>query len=248
MLPVDSNPPPKPEWFATTHWSVVLAAGQAASPDARTALETLCRTYWLPLYSYVRRRGYDPHDALDLTQGFFALLLERNDFAIADPQRGRFRSFLLASLNHFLANEHPRASAAKRGGGCVIISLDDDSAEQRYGSELLTELSPDKLYEQRWAMAVMLQGLADLQREMENSGKGKHFQELKDFLTREPSPGEYDRVGAILRISAGTVAVAVHRLRQRYRELVRAAVAETVSSPAEIDDEMRYLLNLLHGG
>ncbi len=223
----------------------MVTAAQGRSLEAAAALESLCRAYWLPLYSYVRRRGYGPHDALDLTQGFFALLLERNDIAIADPQRGRFRSFLLSSLNHFLANQYDRSMAAKRGGGRMIISLDDETIENKYAYEPSTDLSPDKLYEQRWALAVMEQALEALRSELARAGKDEHFRLMKDFLSREPVAGEYRRVGEALGMSDGAVAVAVHRLRQRYRELVRQTVAQTVASPAEIDDEMRHLLSLL---
>ena len=236
---------PPPQWFATTHWSVVLAAGQSDSPQAASALEKLCRVYWLPIYSYVRQRGKPPHDALDLTQGFFALLLERNDFATANPDRGRFRSFLLTALNHFLANQHDRVMAAKRGGGNIPISLDDDTVEQRYQLEPVTDLSPDKIYERRWALAVMEQAINALSAEFADSDKSRHFELLKQFLTEEAAPGEYGPIGRELGLTEGAVAVNVHRLRQRYRELVRLEVAQTVASPLEIEDEMRHLLSLL---
>jgi RNA polymerase sigma-70 factor (ECF subfamily) len=236
---------PAPQWFATTHWSVVIAAGRGDSPQAASALEKLCRAYWLPIYSYVRQRGHSPHDALDLAQGFFALLLERNDFAAANPHRGRFRSFLLAALNHFLANQHDRAMAAKRGGGKVFISLDDDTVEKRYQLEPITELSPDKIYERRWALAVMEQAMNVLSAEFTQSGKARQFELLKKFLTSEAGPAEYAAIGHELGLTEGAVAVSVYRLRQRYRELVRIEVAQTVASPLEIEDEMRHLLSLL---
>jgi RNA polymerase sigma-70 factor (ECF subfamily) len=242
-----ASDPSAPQWFATTHWSVVLAAGRTDAPEATAALEKLCRAYWMPIYSYVRRRGHPPHDARDLTQSFFALLLERNDFGAANPQRGRFRSYLLSSLNHYLANQYDRARAEKRGGGKTFISLDDESIEERYRAEPVSDLSPDRIYEQRWALALMEQALEALRTEFVEAGKTQQFERLKSFLTSEPAPGDYASAAAALDMTEGAVAVAVYRLRQRYRDLVRREIAQTVSSPLEIEEEMQHLLRLLQG-
>ncbi len=229
------------ESFTTTHWSVVLLAGQHPAPQAAEALEKLCRTYWYPLYAYVRRKGYDAPDAQDLTQGFLMRLLEKNYLAHADPTKGKFRSFLVAGLNYFLTNEWRHRQAAKRGGGQVPISLDDDTAESRYARESVPDLTPEKLYERRWALTLLDQALVQLQAEMAAAGKARQFDQLRTFLTTEATRSDYAAVGAPLEMTAGTVAVAVHRLRQRYRELVREEIAHTVASPAEIEDEIRWL-------
>lgn len=255
-LPVPSAPSsPAPEpasprgvsAFATTRWTLVLAAGGDASAPGREALEQLCRTYWFPLYAYVRRRGHDTHAAQDLTQGFFARLLERNDLAGLTREGGKFRSFLLTALNHFLANEHERAQALKRGGGRTVSSLDDDTAEDRYRLEPAHTESPDRLFERQWALALMEEALRRLADEQSAAGKGDTFDALRPFLSREPAPGEYTELAAGLKLAPGTLAVQVHRLRERYRQLVRAAVADTVDSPLEVEAEMRHLLASLQG-
>lgn len=227
--------------FLTTHWSVVLKAGDEHSAEGREALEKLCRTYWFPLFAFLRRKGYDEETAKDLTQGFFARLLERKDLQAVDARKGKFRTFLLASLTHFLANEHDRAIAAKRGGGRVIISLDEIPPEQFQQFEPATHLSADKLFDQRWAMALLEQAVARLRAEMDSTGKSAQFERLKMFLTADPSDGEYHHAAQQLGSTSQSVAVMVHRLRQRYRELVRAEVADTVASPADVDEEMRHL-------
>jgi RNA polymerase sigma-70 factor (ECF subfamily) len=232
--------------FATTRWSLVLAAGDHASPQGHDALEQLCRTYWFPLYAYVRRRGHDAHAAQDLTQGFFAQLLARNDLARITRDGGKFRSFLLTALNHFLANEHERAQALKRGGGRMLLSLDDDSAEDRYLREPAHTESPDRLFERQWALALLENALARLRTEQTAAGKATAFEALQPFLSREPEPGEYLSLAAHLELAPGTLAVQVHRLRERYRQEVRTAVAHTVHSPLEIEAEMRHLLAALH--
>lgn len=232
--------------FATTRWTLVLAAGDAGT--AHEALEQLCRLYWFPLYAYVRRRGHDAHAAQDLTQGFFARLLERNDLAGLTREGGKFRSFLLTALNHYLTNEHERAQARKRGGGLTILSLDDGSAEDRYQHEPVHAESPDRLFERRWALALMENAVERLAEEQAAAGKGKSFAVLRPFLSREPDPGEYGRLAAELEVAPGTLAVQVHRLRERFRLLVRAAVADTVDSPLDVDAEMRHLLAALGGG
>lgn len=225
---------------------MVLAAGDSASSDGREALEQLCRSYWFPLYAYVRRRGHDAHAAQDLTQGFFERLLERNDLARITREGGRFRSFLLTALNHYLVNEHERATAQKRGGGRTILSLDEESAEDRYQShEPSHSETPDRLFERQWALALMEEAMKRLGAEHSGPGRSAAYDALRPFLSREPDPGEYAAVASRLNIAPGTLAVQVHRLRERYRQLVRAAVADTVQSPLEVDAEMRHLLESL---
>jgi len=231
--------------FRTTHWSVVLAAGAQDSSIATEALEALCATYWYPLYAYTRRRGYSSHDAQDLTQGFFARLLARNDLARVHPQKGRFRSFLLASLQHFLADEWDKASAEKRGGRVTTFSLDEPAAEQRYHQEPADERSPEKVYDRRWALTVLDRAQASLKAEFAADAKSDLYEALKIFLSGEKPDQTHAQVAARLGKSPDAVRCAVQRLRQRYGELIRAEVAQTVSSPAEIDEEIRYLLKVI---
>ena len=225
-------------WFTATRWTVVLTAGQSPSPQAALALEELCRVYWYPLYAYVRRRGYDSHEAEDLTQEFFARLLAKNSFADVEREKGKFRSFLLASLKHFLANEWDRAQAKKRGGGQSIISLD---AETRYRQEPKDELSADKLLDRQWAVALLDRVLARLGAEYAEAGKSEVFEQLKDSLTGTRDSIPYAVIATKLDTTEGAVKVAVHRLRQRYRKLLREEIAHTVASPAEVDEEIRHL-------
>jgi DNA-directed RNA polymerase specialized sigma24 family protein len=233
--------------FVTTRWSLVLAAGDDGSSHGREALEQLCHAYWFPLYAYIRRRGHDGHTAQDLAQAFFARLLERNDLAGLTRAGGKFRSFLLTALNHFLANEHERASALKRGGGRAILSLDDDTAEDRYLREPSHAESPDRLYERQWALSLMENALRHLAGEQTAAGRAAVFAAVRPFLSREPVAGEYAALAVRLDVAPGTLAVQVHRLRERYRQLVRAAVADTVDSPLEVEAEMRHLLAALQG-
>ncbi|MGA2863420.1 MAG: sigma-70 family RNA polymerase sigma factor [Verrucomicrobiota bacterium] len=228
--------------FATTHWSVVLAAGDPASPQAAEALGKLCRTYWYPLYVYVRRRGYSPEDGQDLTQQFFALFLERESFRRADPARGKFRTFLLHSLQNFLANHWKRAQCLKRGGGTAFLSLDDEDAEHRYAREPATTLTPERAYEKRWAMTLLEQVLANLQQEYTRAGHGRLFEELADLLWGRDASSSYAQRGGRLGMTEGAVRGAMHRLRERYRERLRAEVAHTVADFREVDDELRYLI------
>jgi RNA polymerase sigma-70 factor (ECF subfamily) len=227
--------------FATTHWSVVLTADAQGTSAAQAALAKLCQAYWFPLYAFVRRRGYSAHDAEDLTQDFFARLLRERIVSRADPQRGRFRSFLLANLKNFLANEWDRAQAQKRGGGQVMFSLDYDSAETSYRSEPASTLTPEALFDQRCAMALMERALERLEKENGAGDRSAQFNLLKKFLTSEPSAGDYQAIAAELQATVGAVTVAVHRLRARFRYLVRAEVAETVASAADVDEELRHL-------
>ena len=228
--------------FTTTHWSVVLSAGRDTSTQASDALAKLCRTYWWPLYVFVRRQGYSSHDAQDLTQAFFARLLEKNYLSAVDPRKGRFRSFLLAALGHFLAKEWRRARAQKRGGEFTFVSTD---AEQQYLQVPASNLSPEQLFEQQWAMTLLDQTLARLYEEFVASGKGALFGKLKIFLTGERQAASYSDLAARLGMTEAALKMAVSRMRQRYGELLRAEIANTVASPGEIDDELRALFAAL---
>ena len=242
--PTNSNLPGAGR-FATTHWSVVMAAGRPKSASYQQALETLCKTYWFPLYVYLRRQGYDSHRAEDYVQAFFAGLLAKHGLRLADPKRGKFRSFLLASLKHFLSNEHARARAKKRGGGRKVLSLDFQNAESQYALEPRDELSPEKLFERSWALTVLDRTMARLQAEAISTNKQKLFDHLKVYLTAEKSSIPYRDVAAELDMAEGTLRVAVHRLRRRYRELLRDEIAQTVTSDDQIDEEIRDLFAAL---
>lgn len=234
-------------WFTTTHWSVVLAAGHSTAPNAQQALEALCRGYWYPLYAYVRRQGHSPEDAQDLTQDFFVRFLEKKYFKLADPARGRFRTFLLTAMKHFLANEWKKAHRAKRGSGQAAISLDAEVAEQRYAAEPVEETNPERIYERRWA-ATLLEGvLESLQREWAAADKGWQFAELKAGLWGGSDAAPYTDIAARRGTTETAVKMAAHYLRQRYRELLRAEIAHTVSGPAEVDEELRHLIAVISG-
>ena len=220
---------------------MVLTARRADTPRARLALEQLCQIYWYPLYAYVRRRGYSPHDAEDLTQEFFARLLHKNYLADIQREKGKFRSFMLAALNHFLASEWDRVRAQKRGGGKPAISLNAEAAETRYKLEPADTLTAERIYERRWALTLLSQALASLQREYETDGKKALFEELHFCLTGERSNLPYAQLAARLHMSEGTVKVAVHRLRHRYREVLRAEIANTLSDQDDIEEEVRHL-------
>ncbi len=232
---------PAPGVFATTHWSVVARAGLDGCPEAEQALEALCRAYWYPIYVFVRRDGYSPPDAEDLTQEFFARLLRLKSLASVAPHKGKFRTFLLASLKHLLSDARDKARAAKRGHGQIVLSLDDQDAEQRYLLEPATDASPEVLFDRRWLLALIEQALTRLGNEYADAGKVAQFEGLKEFLQSPAEDGDYDRVAAVPGLNPGAVAVAVHRLRQRYRDLVRAEIAQTVSGPAEMAEELRHL-------
>jgi RNA polymerase sigma factor (sigma-70 family) len=233
--------------FLTTHWSVVLSAGGSDTPRARDALEHLCRLYWYPLYSYVRRRGHSPADAQDLTQEFFARLLARNWVGSADPQKGRFRSFLLTAMNHFLADEWDRLKAQKRGGGQRVLPLEVETAETRFQMEPPDPQTPEKIYERRWAQTLLETVFEQLRRAYEAEGKAALFAELKASLTQARAAVPYPDLAARLKVSEGALRVAVHRLRQRYRELLRAEIANTVVEPGEVEEELRHLFRVLAG-
>jgi DNA-directed RNA polymerase specialized sigma24 family protein len=239
-------PPSRPSeaWFVTTHWTVVLAARDMGTPQSAEALETLCRTYWYPLYAYVRRQGHVPHDAQDLTQEFFARLLLKGWLEPVALGKGKFRTFLLVVLKRFLADEWDRTQAAKRGGGQIAFSLDAATAEERYRLEPVSGLSAEKIYERRWALTLLEQTMARLEREFVAAGKAGEFDKLKAFLTAAKGEISYSDTAAALDQSEATTRQAVHRLRRRFRQLFREEIAHTVSSPDEIDDEVRHLMGL----
>jgi RNA polymerase sigma-70 factor (ECF subfamily) len=232
--------------FCTTRWSVVLLAGQEGSPESAAALEKLCRAYWQPICAFARRKGSSEEDAKDLTQQFFALLLERKDFGGLDPRKGKFRTFLLAAFAHFLANEHDRANALKRGGGQKTFSLDQFPSEELDAISPAEECSPGTVYDLRWAKAILKTALQRLKEEMYRADNPGEFDELKQFLTTDAASANYAVTAERLGIQVSSVPVLVHRLRQRYRELVREEVAQTVSSPTELEEEMRHLFVLLN--
>lgn len=230
--------------FSTTHWSVVLEAG-TDSPAAAAALERLCRTYWYPLYVFVRRKGYAPEAAQDLTQEFFARFLEKKYVGLADQSRGKFRTFLLRSLEHFLINEWTKAQAAKRGGAAKTISWDEQEAEERYLLERVDGETPDKLYEKRWAMSLLDTVLARLKEDFSTAEQRNLFEALKASVWGEPPEGGYQELGVQLGMSEGALKVAAHRMRHRYRELLRAEVSSTVANSGEVDEELRHLASVL---
>jgi RNA polymerase sigma factor (sigma-70 family) len=231
--------------FATTHWSMVVAAGGKATARSQEALARLCEAYWYPLYVYVRRWGHAADEAQDLTQEFFARLMEKGYLRQADPDRGRFRSFLLAALKHFLANERDRAGAQKRGGGRPPLPLEIEGAEGRYSLEPADPETPEKIFERRWALTLLDKVLSRLREDYHQTGKGALFDLLKDLLTAGKADEPYARLGAELGMSEGAVKVAVHRLRRRFGELLREEIAQTVADPRDIDDEIRYLFKAL---
>lgn len=231
--------------FETTHWSLVMAAGGDDSA-ARAALAKLCEMYWYPLYAYARRRGADPDDARDLTQGFFTSLLERRDLESLRQERGSFRAFLLASLKHFLANDTARRLTQKRGGGTVVFSLAVDDAEGRYCFEPAEPATPESLYERRWALTIIERVLAHLRQEWEVSGRGAEFDELKACLLGETPDGGYASVAEKLNTTEGAVRTAIHRLRRKFQARLRHDIAETVADPTGVEDELKYLVRALN--
>lgn len=234
-----------PRNFVTTHWSVVLTAGQGTTEEAEAALERLCRAYWWPLYAFVRRRGYEAHDAQDLTQEFFARLLAKDFLQGVDRSKGKFRSFLLAALEHFLAKEWRRANAQKRGGKFTFVSLNDGSAETQFLQVPSADLPPEKLFEQQWALTLLTQVTTRLRQEQVAAGKGELFEKLKIFLTGEKRAVAYADLALKLNTTEAALKMAVSRMRQRYRELLRAEIANTVSDPAEIEEELRAVVAAL---
>jgi RNA polymerase sigma-70 factor (ECF subfamily) len=232
-----------PGLFLTTHWSMVQGL-QSDPVSAEKALAELCRTYWYPMYAFARRQGYAAHDAEDVVQGFFARLLEKRDFGVLAREKGRFRSFLLAAAKHFFANERDRSRALKRGGGREWVSIDVLEAENRYAREPADGLTPQADFDRQWALSLLERVLERLRGEMVVAGRGGHFEAMKFVLTGGHGRS-YVEVGRKLGMSEGAVKVAVHRLRERYRDLIRAEVAQTVSSEAELEEELRALLAAL---
>jgi RNA polymerase sigma-70 factor (ECF subfamily) len=233
--------------FATTHWSVVLAARQDSSTLARDALEQLCRAYWYPLYAFVRRQGHGPEEAEDLTQEFFARLIEKEYLRHLTHREGRFRSFLLKFLQHFLANERHRVRARKRGGGQAPQSLDGMTPEERYRLEPSDSFSPERAFDRNWVQTVIQQVLLQLREEYQAGGRAELFDQLKDYQPGVPGAATYAELGARLAMSEGAVKVAAHRLRHRHRELLRAHLAQTVTTAAELEDEVRHLIDVMNG-
>ena len=227
--------------FATTHWTVVLAAGQRSTPQSDRALEELCRTYWFPLYAYVRRRGHTKEDAEDLTQAFFARFLARNYLESLRAERGRFRAFLLASLKHFLANEWDKSRRQKRGGGVTPLSLDWQTADTQFQVAATNEPSPDQAFDREWAVTLLARVIERLQQECAAEGKAKLFDQLKGLLTAGQPAAPQRELAAALGMEEGSVRVAAHRLRKRYRQLLRNELANTLGDPAMVNEELRAL-------
>ncbi len=227
--------------FATTRWTMVTAAGREDSPDARQALEFLCRKYWSPLYFYLRRRGYDRSQAEDFVQGFFTHLLEKRGLRNVTPQKSKFRSFLLVSLKNFVADEWRRSQTERRGGGKCFLSLEFEQAETSYSLEPADRLSADKLFDRSWALTVIARAMEALQGEYAKAGKGEFFEQVKGYITAEPEAGSYQQSVVRLEMSEGAVRVAVHRLRRRLREVIRSEIAETVTTGEQLEEEIRDL-------
>ncbi len=228
--------------FETTQWSVVLAVGGDDSSASRRALSTLCEIYWYPLYAYIRRRGYAPEDAQDQTQAFFTSLIERRDFDDVNRERGRFRAFLLASLQHFLANDADRRHAQKRGGGQPLLSLSLEDAEGRYQFEPAEPLTPETIFDRRWALTVIERVLDELRKDARAAGRADEFERLKASLLGQAPSGGYATIAKGLGTTEGAIKVAVHRLRRKFHDTLRRHIAETVLNDSEVDDEIRYLI------
>ena len=243
----DQQQRPTQARFVTTHWSVVLAAGDQAGSHCAEALQTLCQTYWFPLYAFVRRQDIQPHEALDLTQGFFARLLEKQWLAAVDPARGRFRNFLMSSIKHFMSNEWARQRAKKRGGGRWHFPLDGDHAETRYRLEPQDDRSPEQVYERQWALTVLEQVMTELRQDYETRGKGGQFDALKSCLALGSQQQPYAQLAGRLNSTEGAARVMVHRLKQQYRKILRRQIAQTVSSAEEVESEIRHLFQALAG-
>jgi RNA polymerase sigma-70 factor (ECF subfamily) len=234
-----------PQWFSTTHWSVVLSAGQASSSQASESLEKLCHAYWPPLYSYIRRQGHGMEEAQDLTQAFFAKLLKKNFWARADPQKGRFRSFLLTALRQFLADERDRVRTAKRGGGVSFISFDEQASEERFLEGASQNLSSEQQFDRHWAATVLEQARTRLRQECVASGKSALYDRISLVEGKDANPVPHALIAQELGTSVSAIKSAVSRLRARYGELVRQEVAHTVPNPAEIEEEIRHLLSVI---
>ena len=234
--------------IGTTRWSVVLAADGSDSPRARAALETLCETYWYPVYAFVRRADYSSEDARDLTQEFFSRVLEKGYLGTARPERGRFRSFLLASLRHFLSNERDRRNAIKRGGGKPVFPLEFDDGECRWQIEPADDSTPDRLYERRWATTVLEVTMRRLEESQARAGRQVVFNQLKGYVFGDEVAGKYEGLATELGMTEGALRVVVHRLRRQFGAMLRQTIAETVERDDEVDQELRYLLEIVSGG
>jgi RNA polymerase sigma factor (sigma-70 family) len=241
------NPPSSDEYFQSTHWTVILAAGGKHTPESEVALEKLCATYWFPLYAYVRRRGHSREDAEDLTQAFFAAFLAKNYLDHVSAERGRFRAFLLTSLKHFLANESDKSQRQKRGGGATHLSLDWQSADTQFQVAATTQQSPDQAFDREWAVALLGKVVERLEAEAVAAGRARQFAELKVFLTAEKGALPHAAAAEALGMDEGAVRVAVHRLRKRFRELLRDEIAQTLIDASDLDEEMRALIGALGG-
>ena len=239
--------PPGAARFATTRWSLVVSAGSDSSPEGRAALESLCGAYWYPLYAFARRGGEDAHGAQDLVQGFFAELLEKDWLRQADRGRGRFRTFLLAAFRHHASHEREKARALKRGGGRAPLPLDFADGEGRYLREPVDDRTPERLFERRWALTLLAASRARLRADHETAGRVDLFEALRGTLVAGGTDAPWAEVGRRLGMSEGAVKVAAHRLRRRYREVLRQAISETVADPSEVDDEIRHLMASLAG-
>jgi len=229
--------------FKQTRWSLVRRAAGFDSPESREALEVLCRMYCFPIYAFIRRHGHSRPDAQDLTQEFFSRLLVSNSISRADPKLGKFRSFLLGALKHFLSDVQRKADSWKRGGGVEIISLDEAQTEEQYQAELVDDRAPDKLFADRWAVVLLESAMARLQQEFRAAGKERQFEVLKLFLSSEGGEDGYEQAARALNSSAKSVAVAVYRLRRRFRHVLRSEIADTVGTPDEVDEEYRSLFS-----
>ncbi len=242
-----SEPPHRPA-FVTTHWSVVLTAAGNDTTQAQEALSCLCETYWYPLYAYARRRGHGPEDAQDLTQEFFARLLEKHWLARADREKGKFRSFLLMAMKRFLANEWDKAQSLKRGGQIRFVPFQFDTAETRYTREPADASTPEQVFEKQWALTLLQSVLQRLRADYEHDGKGKLFEALEPCLIGSRATQPYGELASTLGMTEGAVRMAVSRLRERYRQYLKDEIAKTVATPAEVDEELRHLFRALAGG
>ena len=231
--------------FHTTSWTLIRAASADPTADSREALAALCQKYWHPVYAFVRGRGYDPEQSQDLTQEFFALLIEKNYLSNADAKRGRFRFFLLAAVKHFLANEWDRANRLKRGGGQISVSIDLAEAEGWPPLALMEQATPESLYERRWAWSLLENVISKLRAEFADAGKADEFDKLSMFLNRDSDSTRYETLAKDMGISSGALRMSVYRMRRRYRSLLRAEIAESVSRPEEVDEELRFLFSIL---
>ena len=231
--------------IATTQWSQVLAARDGSQTEALQALEVLCQTYWQPLYAYIRHQGTDSDEARDLTQGFFAELLEKDILASVDPSKGRFRAFLLAAVRNFLSHERVKSGRLKRGGGVSTLALDVEAGEERYVVHAIERMTPEDVFEHRWAVTVLDRAMSRLAAEARGSGSERQFESLKPFLTSGEPHAPYREVAAELAMTEGAVKVAVHRLRKRFGQALRLEIAQTVQRPEEVDGEVRHLLEVI---